>query len=119
MVRVVENKTFTLIESDITAVANPIDLGRIDSNQPHCFVGVQFFADALGTTPATPGAGTVTITVRAINTSPLFEVIPDNVIDATDPDTKSWAANTDRVLATPSGITVAAFYRLMVTCNGT
>lgn len=113
------NRIFSVIESDVTPVASPIVLTGVDTVRPHCFAGVQFFADAQGTIPAVPGAGTVAVTVQTINTAPVSEIIPDNVIDATAPTTLSWAANTQQVTATPTGITVATHYRLVVSCNET
>ena len=117
--RVVENKTFTLIESIIVPIGDTIILDKIDAVKPHCFAGVQFFADAQGETQAVPGAGTVTVDVETINSTPIFEAVPSNVIQAATIATISWAANTQRVRAVPLGITVATHYRLVVTCNET
>jgi len=114
-----DNGTFALIESPIVTVGTTIDLEGIDAVKPHVFAAVQFFADALGATPATPGAGTVTITVETVNNTPILESPPEAVIDATDLTTVDWGANTKRVIATPAGITVATHYRLIVTCNET
>jgi len=119
MATVIENKRFTLIKSDIVAVGVTIDLDQIDTKHPHCFAGLQFFADDQGVAPATPGAGTITITIQAINSVPVFESIPSGVIDVMAYATVSWAANTVRVQAVPSGLTVATHYRLVVTCNET
>lgn len=117
--RVIENQTFTLIESEIVPVGDVIDLDKIDAVKAHCFVGAQFFADANGDAPATPGAGTVTIEILSINNDPVFESPPSDVIQAANPTTLDWAANTIRVKATPNGITVATHYRIVVTANET
>ena len=114
-----ENEQFTLIESAIVIVATEIDLDQIDAVKTHCFVGVQFFADAQGEVSATPGAGTVTITVQTVNGLPVSEAIPNNVMNAAAPVTLDFAANTVRVNAVPSGVTVATHYRIVVTCNET
>lgn len=111
------NKTFTLIKSDVAPVASVIDLTGIDSSKPHCFVGAQFFADADGLVSATPGAGTIAIDVQTINMAPVFEPVANNIMDMTRLMTLSWAANTQRLRATPTGITVATHYRIVVTCN--
>lgn len=113
------NKTFSLAISDISPVGNVIDLPGIDASKPHCFLGVQFFADASGSAPAVPTVGSVVIEVKTINTTPLFEPVPGGTINASAPTTISWAANTIRVRATPSGVDVATHYRLVVTCNET
>ena len=109
---------FTLITSDVTPVATPITLAQIAADKPHCFASVKFFADAGGTTPATPGAGTVDIEVQTVNNAD-FEDPPGNVIDATAIETVDWGANTKCVRATPAGITVATHYQLVVSCNKT
>ena len=106
---------FELKESAIVAVGVTINL-PISDEFPHNFVGVQFFADAAGLIPATPGAGTVTIMVETLNTL-LFEAPPDSVITAATPTTVSWDANTRQVKAIPAGITVATHYKLVWTGN--
>lgn len=119
-VTVRENKFFTLIESDITPIATIIDMEQIDTIRPHCFAGIQFFADAEGTTQAIPTVGTVLIEVQTRNIVPVFESIQNGTLDLTQPlSTVSWAANTVRVRATPTGVDVATHYRLVVTCNTT
>ncbi len=110
---------FVLIISPIVTVATPMDLEALHTGKPHCFIGVQFFNDALGVTPATPTAGTVVVTIRTINTTPNFEAPPSPTIDATAPKTVTWAANTLSALTTPSGIVGATHYRSVVTCNET
>lgn len=117
MTYIQENAYFTKSESDVFAVGDTITLGGIETANPHCFAGVQFFADASGAMPVTPGAGTVAITVETINNEGIFEAITDPAITATSPTTVDWAANTTRVRATPSGVTVATHYKLVVTTN--
>jgi len=109
---------FTQIVSDVTAIDVAIELDKIDATKPHCFVGVQFFTDITGSTKAVPTTGTVAITVRTVNTD-LFEIVPDNVIQASAPTTKSWAANSRSIKAVPDSIDVATHYKLVVTCNET
>lgn len=118
MSRKIEQPEFTFLESDIFLVDAVITSDAPDATQPHCFAGCQFFSDAAGT-PAVPTAGTVAISIETVNTQPIFEDIPANVIDATAPLTLSWAANTKRVRATPTGIVGATHYRLVVTANKT
>lgn len=107
---------FELRESSIVTVGTTINL-PIKDEFPHNFVGVQFFADAAGLTPATPGAGTVTITVETVNGLSVFEAVPSNVIDGTAITTVSWDANTRQVKAVPAGITTATHYKLVWTGN--
>lgn len=111
------NEGIDVHQSDITPVGDTITLDNLNPVRPHCFAGLQFFADASGETPATPGAGTVQVNVRTINTTPNFEPTPVGTINAAAPETLSWAANTISVRATPTGITTATHYRLVVTCN--
>ena len=107
------------ISSDIEAVADTIIINGLDSETPHCFVGVQFFDDALGVTPATPGAGSAVVTVETVNNEGLFESVPSNTIDATAPVTVSYDANSLRVQLVPAGVTVANFWRAIWTGNKT
>ena len=118
MTRKIEHPNFTLLESDIVPVGDTITISAPDATQPHCFAGVRFFSDDTGT-PVVPSAGTVAITIETINTEPVFEAIPANVINADAPLTISWAANTKRVRATPAGIVGATHYKLTVTANQT
>ena len=110
------NRLFIVQESAVEEIATPITVD-VDVARPHCFAGVQFFADDEGTIPATPGAGVVDIAIKTLNTE-IFEESPGvSTIQGPTPTTISWAANTQQVRATPSGITVATHYKLVVTCN--
>lgn len=114
-----ENRDLATIFSAVVTVATTIELNNLFASNPHCFAGVEFFADAAGLIPATPGAGTITVTVGTANNGPLFEPAPDNVIDATAPTTVSWDGSTKSVKAVPSGVTTATHYRLLVTQHKT
>lgn len=115
-----KNDTFTILTSDVTAIGSNIQIDEIDVVKTHCFCGVRFFADAAGAVEATPTAGTITITIKTVNTDPRFEdPISSNVITAATPDTIGWAANTRSVKAVQSGLDVATHYQLTVTCNET
>jgi len=113
------NEILSHFQSAVTPVGNEVTINDLDITKPHCFAGVQFFSDADGTTPATPGAGTVALNIQTFNNAPIFESFEGNVIAGNNPLTMSWAANTLKVKATPSGITVATHYKLVVTCNET
>ena len=113
-----ENEGFTLVESPVVPVGTTITMTNEDATQAHCFANVKFFADTNGQTPAIPGAGSVAIAVQVVN-SQAFENPPSPTIDATAPATVNWAGNTSRVRATPTGITVATHYQLVVTSNKT
>ena len=116
---VVENGPFTLIESTIVSTTTTINLDDIDAVKPHCFAGVQFFDDALGETSASPTAGTVPFLIETVNTTPNLEAAPTASFNTQNLKTITWSGNTKSVQAMPSGITGAAFYRLVVTCNET
>ncbi len=117
MTKIIQNKRFTAIESDIVTISTEIEQGSIDATQPHCFVGAQFFADAEGEVRAFPDAGQIAITIQTYNSAPMFENVPVGVIPASNTETLSWAANTAVVKAVPSDITVATHYKIVVTCN--
>ncbi len=110
------DRDLRIVRSNIEIVANTIQLEAVSPTIPHTFISVQFFADAAGAAPATPGAGTVTVTVRTIN-SQVFEAIPDNVIDATAILTISVNANVEEILLVPAGLTVATHWRAVVSQN--
>lgn len=117
--RRIEQPGFELIESAIVTVATTIDIDGLQANLPHCFVGAQFFDSIDGDTPTTPGAGSVEVTVKTVNNEPNYEEVPGNTIDATAPDTVSWAANSKAVKLVPTGITTATHWRAVVTQNRT
>lgn len=114
-----QNKDFELVESAVVPVGTTIDLTGLAADFPHNFLGVQFFADAGGTTPATPGAGTAVITVETINNESTFETIPDSTITAATPTTVSWDANSKSVRIVPAGITIATHWKAVWTGNRT
>ncbi len=114
-----KNKDFALVESVVVAVADTIDLTGLDSDFPHNFLGVQFFSDAAGLVPVTPGAGSGVVTVETINNENVFESIPDSTIDATAPSTVSWDANSKSVRIVPAGITTATHWKAVWTGNRT
>jgi len=113
------NTLMKVFESDIEVVANTIIITGLDTENAHCFAGVQFFTDSSGSTQAVPGAGTVLITIKTFNTDPVFESISAGTITGATPVTVSWQSNTLEVKATPSGLTTATHYKLVVTCNET
>lgn len=105
------------IQSDIEVVADTITITGLTSEMAHNFLGVQFFADSAGAAPATPGAGTIAVSVETENTTPVFEDPPDPAIDATAPDTLTWSGNTKSVKLIPTGITTATHWRALWTGN--
>jgi len=109
---------FAVFESPVVSAATAIKLG-IDAGKTHCFLGAKFYSDAAGETPATPTGGTIAVDIQTLNSSPAYEPPPVSTIDASNPATLSWAANTDSVRATPSGVAGAAYWRILVTCNWT
>jgi hypothetical protein len=118
-----EAKGLHRLTSTIVPVGDTIDLDNIDAANPHYFAGLEFFADSHGDTPATPSAGTVTITARSIN-SPNYMQNPSgstgvNVIDLTAYEDLAFEGNYQAVRVIPSGIVGATHYRLNVSCNKT
>ncbi len=113
------NKIVSFDKSDVVSVGTIITLSELDITKPHCFAGVQFFSDAEGAVSVIPSAGTVLIEIQTINNAPIFESVLDNPITAKAPITITWAANTQSVRATPTGITGATHYKLVTTFNET
>ncbi len=113
-------RNYRKILSDIEVVADTIIIIDITEEAFHNFVGVQFFADAEGETPATPGAGTLATTIETVNNAGVFEPLPgsdDGAIDCTAPEVVVWDANTKRVQLAPTGITTATHWRAIWTGN--
>ena len=111
------NTSITFVESAVVAVGTINTLSQLDITRLHCFAGVQFFNDAEGIILANPSEGTVLIEIRTVNTTPVFESVPDNLILAATPTTVTWAANTQAIRATPAGVIGATHYKLIVTLN--
>jgi len=108
---------FSIRESTVINASLGVLLTGIDIGRPRCFAGIKFFSDSDGLIPVTPTAGAITIEISTFNTHPVIEGFADNTIDASNPTTVSWAANTRSVKASPAGRVGANFYRLVVTCN--
>jgi len=110
-------KTRVLVtESPYTDVTLPVDI-TTEPIRPYCGASVVFY-DA-NYDKITPTAGTVDITYNAWVTDRTNELPSNNVIDATDTHVVSWAANCDKVIATPSGIVGATYYKLRFVANAT
>ena len=112
-------RKYRRIESDVEVVADTIIINGLTEEALHNFVGVRFFSDAGGTTPATPGAGTVAVAIETVNNEDVFEPpLPDTgAIDATAPEVVRWDANTKRVQLIPTGITTATHWKAVWTGN--
>ena len=113
----VEQDVKTIV-SDPVPVATTIDLAGLPS-LPNAQVGAQFFSDAAGETPATPGAGTVTVAVESVVHGQALVAPPGGgAIDATAGTSLSWEnLNVKRVNAAPAGVTTATHWRLVVVFN--
>ena len=106
---------FKHFESDVEIVANTIILNGLNPRLIHCQIGVQFFSDAGGTTPAVPGAGTIGVDTKTLNTD-VFELTPSASIDATAPATLIADLPIKEVRAIPTvAITTATHWKLIVT----
>lgn len=106
-------------QSDVVGKADTITLGpRLISASPHCFLGVEMFADAAGTTPATATAGTFTVAVLSTASPQKTEAPVGAAISAASLTQVDWQTNTDTVTVTPAGITGDALYwRVTITTN--
>lgn len=90
--------------SEIRPVASVLEIIGLPPDVNHCFLGIQFFADAAGEHRVIPEAGIGTVTIETVNNEGAHEAIPDNAITASSPTTVSWAANTLSVKVTPTSI---------------
>lgn len=105
------------------AVSEPADPSAdtvemvIDPSLTHCFLGIQMF-DSAGAPIAAATAGTFAIDVKTINTQQ-FEAPSSPSIDATAPDTISFAGNIVAVRVVPTAVAGndITTWRVVVTCN--
>jgi hypothetical protein len=109
-----------LFVSEIEPVASTITLtlDRKQHSKAHAYLGVEFFSDALGATPVTASAGTVTATVStAVNPQGSEALTGGGVIDATALSTLDWSGNTREVVCTPAALATAVYWRVNLILN--
>jgi hypothetical protein len=105
-----------------TAVVGPTDIIEVTglpAEFPHNFLSAQFY-DASGA-QIIPTSGTILLEIETVSGSPNFELMLDGVIEAADPSTLTWAANTHSLRATPTGLDVGGVHswRMVATFNRT
>lgn len=105
-----------------TPAVGPIDIIEVTglpADFPHNFLSVQFY-DASGD-QIVPTAGTILLEIETVSGSPNFELMVDGVVDATNPATLTWAANTHSLRATPTGLEDGGVnsWRIVATFNRT
>lgn len=110
---------FVYRQSDVTAIADPVTLGSLPTQLSHCFIGVQFFDDAAGTSKVVPTGGTVALAVETLNNASIFEAINGSPMAANAAVTLSWDGNTKAIKATPAAVVGngVTHYRLEFTAN--
>lgn len=104
-------------ESPITAISGGSIILSVDENFAHSFAAIIFYADADGTTEATPTAGTATITVETDELPNVFQPITNGVITASNPESRSFASNATRVQVVFASVTGASHAKLVVNSN--
>jgi hypothetical protein len=81
---------------------------------PNFSAGIEYYSDAAATTPAVPGAGTVTVSATTLVTGQ-DTAIAGGALDATDITALvKWKEHCTAVTATPAGVTTATHYRLVI-----
>lgn len=105
------------VKTDILAIAGgAIELEAmhgVKADMPKFTAGIRYFSDANGT-PATPGAGTVTISATGLVTGQ-DTAITNGALDATDVTAfVKWEQNCTKVTATPAGVTTATHFQLHI-----
>lgn len=107
-----------VLESAVTAVADPVTRSQIPGKASDIEAGITFYTDDTATTvAANPTAGTVTLTENLFVNEYNTAVMTDGVINATTPDTVATTTNSiSGVIATPAGVTggTATHYILRV-----
>ncbi len=107
------------MQSEEVGPADLIEVTGLPSDFPHNFLSAQFF-DAAGD-QIVPTAGTILLEIETVSGSPNFELMVDGVVDATNPATLTWAANTHSLRATPTGLVAGGVtsWRIVATFNRT
>lgn len=96
-----------------------IEVTGLPADFPHNFLSAQFYnsdGDQI-----VPTAGTILLEIETVSGSPNFEAMIDGVVDARDPATLTWAANTHSLRATPTGLEDGGVnsWRIVATFNRT
>ena len=101
---------------DVTPVGSVSVLGankNINPTLPGFTASIRYYSNATGT-PATPGAGIVTISATGL-ASNQDTTITDGALDSTDvTNYVNWKHHCTKVTATPVGVTTATHYQLFV-----
>lgn len=106
----------TLHESPIVAIGAVASISKVAPYAERHFIGVRYYADALGAGLAVPTAGTVLIEALDETTNQWTPTAA--VLDATDlTDKESIAGNIKQVRATPTALNVATHYQLFCSSN--
>lgn len=99
--------------SPITELGKEIEL-PVDSTNPHYFVGIRYLNAGIQVKPT---GGTVTL-YRMPQTSNTYQKSPIGILAAQSPESElSWYGNTKKVKASPSGVTGATAYQVVVVSN--
>jgi len=110
--------TTYVIESAVTAVADPVSAGTIPGGATDVEAGITFYTDDTASTVATdPTAGTVTLAEDLFVNEYTNATMTNGAIDATAPATVATTTNSlSKVTATPAGVTggTATHYVLRV-----
>ncbi len=105
---------FKHFESDVEVVADTIIIDGLDPKLHHNHIGVQFFSDAAGLVPAVPGAGSINVDLKTLNTQ-VFEPAPTTNIPGTGPITLDNDFPAIEYRGVPTGITTATHWKMVVT----
>lgn len=113
-----ENRPLEVARSAVTAVATPVTV-EVPADFRHHQIGIQFFDDAAGgqANLVTPGAGTVAIVSQTVANEGVDEAHASSPMAGTAPVTLDLTGHIKKVTATPSGITTATHYQLVVTSS--
>lgn len=108
------NLDFAIYESAVTVVADPVTIAGIRADLSNNFIGIKYFADAGGATPATPGAGTVQLSTISVSS---LSVNLGSAVAATGNVVTPAVGNLVSVTATPAAITTATHYKITISQN--
>jgi hypothetical protein len=105
-----------LFKSIISTVATTLTITGVEKATETHYIGVRYYTSSAGTTPATPGAGTVVIEVLDEATNQ-WTATASGLTSTDVTDKQTHTGNVTGVRAVPTGITTATHWQLFSSSN--
>jgi hypothetical protein len=109
--------TYGEFRSVVTAVGSVATITNMNPSLLNSFVGIIWYSEPTGVTKAVPTAGTAGIEFLEVATDQFTPALGDPIDATILTDTVDIHANYTQVRITPTGVTGATHYRVVVTAN--